>query len=815
MGWEADVVLRDGATADIRPICPDDTEALRKFHERLSADTVYFRYFAPHPDLTTDELSHLTNVDYIDRVALVVVWRGDIIGVGRFDRIDADSAEVAFVIRDDMQGRGVGSLLLEHLASAARERGYRSFIAEVLPQNGRMLSTFRLAGFVVDQETSDGVVHVRFDIAESNAIDSVRESRQQRSEARSLESLLEPRSIAIVGASRRRESIGNVCLVNVVSGGFTGQLFVVHPEAERIRGIPCVRSLTEIPAPVDVVVIAVPATEVAEVMKDAALAQAKGMVLVSSGFDDASQRAALGRAARSAGMRLLGPAAYGIINTRTDVSANCSLKAPMPARGINAFFCQSGALGSDTLRRLADRGLGLSSFISAGHRADISGNDALQYWYEDEDSRVVLMHLETLGNPRKFAQIVSRVSRRKPVIAVRTLGARAYHPWGNQAEDTLARGAVLDQLLSDTGLIEVDTVDHMLDVAQIINHCGVISGNRIGIVGNSEALEILARNAAEQQGLLCVSTSWTMGRSSSPDAYRRALDDALRSDEVDIVVALHVPPVESTSDRAVSEVIAQLAGGLSKPVIAVVVGAGGGASESHDSGAMLAQRIPVFDDVEQSLFALGSVVRYAHHVKQRNLDESPEISIEADTQLVRDHVASLLQGKERVLLDSSYLGQILDPYGLGLDASSNDIGRRAIVVNGLDDPWMGRMVGLGISDRLASLFAQTRYAWAPMSFSDAHRLARRSDVLRLLEAQDPDIGRALSADQIERTLRAVAEIVRRVGALMHDVPQIVGVVVHVGVTSSGDAHIVNGSVELSRTGTDRPWATRSLPPVTG
>jgi acyl-CoA synthetase (NDP forming)/GNAT superfamily N-acetyltransferase len=809
------VLLRDGATAHLRPICPSDTEALRTFHERLSLNTVYFRYFAPHPELSTDELSHLTNVDYVNRVALVVVWRGDIIGVGRFDRIDADSAEVAFVIRDDVQGRGVGSLLLEHLAAAGRERGYRTFIAEVLPQNGRMLSTFRLAGFVIDQETSDGVVHVRFDIAESNAVDSVRESRQQRSEARSLRAILEPRSIAIVGASRRRESIGNQLLVNVVSGGFTGELFVVHPEAGHIRGIPCFRSLTQIPKPVDVVVIAVPAPEVAEVMKDAALAQAKGIVLVSSGFDDASQRAALGRTARDAGMRLLGPAAFGIINTRADVSANCSLKNPMPVGGFNAFFCQSGALGADTLRRLAERGLGLSSFISAGHRADVSGNDALQYWYADEDSRVILMHLETLGNPRKFAKIVTRVSRRKPVIVVRTLGARAYHPWGNQHEDSLARGAVLDQLLSDTGLIEVDTVDHMLDVAQIINHCGVVAGNRIGIVGNSEALEILARNASEQQHLRCASTSWTMGRSSSPDAYRRALDDALRSDEVDIVVALHVPPVESTSDQAVSDVIAQLASGLLKPVIAVVVGAKGSASESHDAGASLSRRIPVFHDVEQALSALGNVVRYARHVEQQPLEESPEVSIEADTQHVREHVALLLQGENRVFVDDSNLGEILDTYGLALGATPKDIGRRALVISGMDDAWMGRMVGLGVSDRLGQLFARTRYAWAPMSFTEAYGLARRSDVLALLEAEDCDIGEILSLDEVERALRGVAEIVRRVGALMHDVPQIVGVTLHAGVASSGDVHILDCSVELSRAGTDRPWATRSLPPVTG
>jgi len=809
------VVLRDGAAARIRPISPHDSELLREFHGRLSSETVYYRYFAPHPELSVRELDHLTHVDHVKRVALVVILRGELIGVGRFESIDGESAEVAFVIRDDVQGQGVGSLLLEHLAAAGRERGYRKFVADVLPHNGRMLSTFRFAGYDIEQGTSDGVVAVSFNIADSDAVDTVRESRQQRSEAGSLVSLMEPRSIAIVGVSRRGDSMGDVFLVNLIAGGFTGRLFVIHPEAEHIRGIQCVGSLTQIPHPVDVVVIAVPAEQVRGVINDAAQIRAKGLIIVSSGFSDAPSRAELGRVARAAGMRLLGPAAFGIINTRSDISANCSLKIPMPAPGMNAFFCQSGALGSDTLRRLMDRGLGVSSFMSAGHRVDVSGNDALQYWSEDDASRVILMHLETLGNPRKFIRLVTRVVRHKPVVILRTLGARAHHPWGHPPEDSLARGVVLDQLLADTGVIEARTVEHMLDVAEIIDHCGVVTGNRIGIVGNSEALEILARNAAEQEGLHNAPMSWTMVRASTPDAYRRSLDDALMSDAVDIVIALHVPPVESATDRAVSEVIDQLATGLSKPVIAVVVGADTYAAETRDSEKPSLRKFPVFSDVERALQALGSVVRYGEHLKKLQIVEPLELQDEVDTQLLRDQVAALLHDDATVSLDGVQGEGLLNSYGLNLRIPPDDVGRRAIVVSGIDDMWMGRMVGLSVADPVASLFVDTRYAWAPISVSDARQTTRASAVYRLLRAPEGNDGGELTAEEVDSAVQSVAAILTKVGDVMHDVPHIVKIMLHAEISVSGEAYITKCSMDLSRVGTDRPWATRSLPPVTG
>ncbi len=816
--WEADVVLRDGTTARIRPIRAQDGEALRAFHSRLSSETVYFRYFAPHPELSADEILHLINVDYCDRVALVVVWRGDIVGVGRYERVDDSSAEVAFVIRDDVQGRGVGSLLLEHLAAAGRESGIARFIAEVLPQNGRMLATFRYAGYSLSQATADGVVDVSFDIADTVSLDSVRESRAHRNEAQSLVPLLRPQSIAIVGASRRPRSIGNTLLVNLITGGFAGKLFIVHPDADQILGVPCVRTLNDIDADIDIVAIAVPAEDVMKVVQESAHARAKSLVIISSGFENAKSSADLGRFARSAGMRLLGPAAFGLINTDAKISVNCSLKQPMPERGQTAFFCQSGALGADILRRMLKRGLGVSSFISAGHRADVSGNDALQYWAEDGNTHTILMHLETLGNPRKFAQLVARVSRSKPVVILRTTGARTYHPWGTQADTQTVDAQSLDQILADTGVIEVTTIEQMLDVAEILNHQGVLSGGRIGIVGNSEALEILARNAAEQEGLTCSGKPRTMARGSTADMYRRRLDEALRDERVDIVIALHVPPVESSDDIAIAEVISEIASGLTKPVVAVVIGADGDPRGYHRDDQRQRPSLPIFGDVERALQAVGRVIRYSQRRGERENEPATTPTGEVDSVHARGEVARLLREGVSVLTPAAATA-LLATYNLAVrtnvDESNADEHAAALAIIGFEDPRLGRLVGVNVADPVAALFARTSYALAPMSSEGAEHLVRSSSAFVLLSSQIAAKSTGVSTSGVTHAVTNVASIMRRVGALIHDVPQIVEVSMNVAVTVGGSVELTDASVRVSESGTDRPWATRSLTPVTG
>jgi acyl-CoA synthetase (NDP forming)/RimJ/RimL family protein N-acetyltransferase len=629
--WEADVVLRDGRTAHLRPITPEDAPLLLRFHSELSDQTIYYRFFAPYPQLTERDLARFTTVDHVDRVAIIATVGGEMVGVGRYDRITDDEAEVAFTIRDDHQGRGIGSVLLEHLAEAARERGLHRFVAEVLPTNRRMIGTFEEGGFAVAQHYEEGVVSLTFDLEPTERMRAVTEAREHRSEARSIERLLFPRSVVVVGASRREGTVGHEVLRHVVDGGFSGPLHAVHPEAHEILGVPCVRRITDVAGPVDLAVVVVKADTVPQVVADAAEARVGGLVVVSGGFADTGpegleRQRALVAAAREGGMRVIGPNALGIINTDPRVSLNASLSPAMPHRGRVGFFAQSGAFGTAILRRAAARGLGMSTFVSAGNRADVSGNDLLQYWEEDEATSLVLLYLETTGNPRKFARVVRRLSRRKPVAAVRTFGASQVNPSGHAVHRTRLPSAAVSAVFRQSGVIEADTLDELFDVAGLLTFQPLPTGPELAVVGNSDALAVLARNAAEAAGLEIVGEPATLPRDASPADLAAHLA-ALRDDPaVAAILVLHVPPVESDDDSAVRAVLRDQARHATKPLLGVMVAQG----DSDDLLVVPDQHgwpahgsVPLFSDVEDAMHALARVARYAQW-RQTPAGEVPE-----------------------------------------------------------------------------------------------------------------------------------------------------------------------------------------------
>ena len=431
--WEADVVLRDGATVHLRPISPQDSAGIERFHAGQSEESVYLRYFAPMPRLSARDLHRFTNVDHVDRVAFVATLGDAIVGIGRYDRVDRLSAEVAFNISDAHQGRGLGSVLLEHLAAAAREHGIERFVAEVLPHNRRMLTVFREAGYEVSSHLDDGVVAVEFDLAPTDRSLAVMEAREHRAEARSTARLFTPASVAVIGAGRRAGTAGHRLLANLLDGGYTGTVRVVHPEASDVLGVRTVTRLADLGEPVDLAVVAVPADGVLEVVRDCATAGVRGLVVVSSGFAETgpeglARQRELVRLARANGLRVIGPNSWGLVNTDPAVRLNVSLAPRLPARGRLGVFSQSGGLSVAVLDAVARRGLGVSTFLSAGNRADVSGNDCLQYWEEDAGTDAVAMYMESFGNPRKFSRIARRLARSKPVIVLKSGGSACGAP---------------------------------------------------------------------------------------------------------------------------------------------------------------------------------------------------------------------------------------------------------------------------------------------------------------------------------------------------------------------------------------------------
>ncbi|MFJ8253726.1 GNAT family N-acetyltransferase [Streptomyces sp. NPDC094466] len=597
--WEADVVLRDGGTARIRPITTDDAERLVSFYEQVSDESKYYRFFAPYPRLSDRDVHRFTHHDYVDRVGLAVTIGGEFIGTVRYDRIDdrgrpasapADEAEVAFLVQDAHQGRGVASALLEHIAAVARERGIRRFAAEVLPANNKMIKVFRDGGYTQRRSFEDGSVHLTLDLEPTEKSLAVQRGREQRAEARSVQRLLAPGSVAVIGTGRTPGGVGRTVLRNLLSSGYTGRTYAVNRAFDEglatLDGVPAHRSLGEIDEQVDLAVIAVPAHRVPEAVADCGEHGVQGLVVLSAGY---AERGAEGRGlqrelvrqARSYGMRIIGPNAFGVINTAESVRLNASLAPESPARGRIGLFTQSGAIGIALLSGLHRRGAGLSSFISAGNRADVSGNDFLQYSFEDPDTDVALLYLESLGNPRKFTRLARRTAAVKPVVVVKGARHSGSTPPGHAVPVSRIPDATVSALMRQAGVIRVDTVTEMVDAGILLAGQPLPAGPRVAILGNSESLGLLTYDACLAEGLR-PRPPIDLTTAASPQDFRDALAEALADGTCDAVIVTAIPWVGENGEAETGDgqVLAAalhkaVAGGSAKPVAVVHVEIGG------------------------------------------------------------------------------------------------------------------------------------------------------------------------------------------------------------------------------------------------
>ncbi|MEU2250901.1 GNAT family N-acetyltransferase [Streptomyces sp. NPDC019224] len=614
--WEADVVLRDGGTARIRPITTDDAERLVSFYEQVSDESKYYRFFAPYPRLSAKDVHRFTHHDYVDRVGLAVTVGGEFIATVRYDRIDAtgrpasapaDEAEVAFLVQDAHQGRGVASTLLEHIAAVARERGIRRFAAEVLPANTKMIKVFRDAGYTQQRSFEDGSVHLTLDLEPTAESLAVQRAREQRAEAKSVQRLLAPGSVAVIGAGRTPGGVGRTVLRNLLGAGFTGRVHAVNSAfdagRDTIDGVPAHRSLGEIGEPVDLAVVAVPADRVPEAVADCGEHGVQGLVVLSAGYaewgaEGRERQRELVRQARSYGMRIIGPNAFGIINNSDEVRLNASLAPERPASGRIGLFTQSGAIGIALLSGLYRRGAGLSTFISAGNRADISGNDFLQYWYEDPDTDVALLYLESLGNPRKFTRLARRTAAVKPVVVVKGARHSGSTPPGHAVPVSRIPDSTVSALMRQAGVIRVDTVTEMVDAGLLLADQPLPAGGRVAILGNSESLGLLTYDVCLAEGLR-PRPPVDLTTSATPQDFREALSAALADGGCDAVIVTAIPwagengEAESGDGEVLATALhAAAAAGPAKPVAVVHVEIGGLAEALSAATSTVSQQRP-------------------------------------------------------------------------------------------------------------------------------------------------------------------------------------------------------------------------------
>ena len=615
--WEADVVLRDGSVAHVRPIMPDDADALRRFHAGQSAESIYLRFFAPLKELSDKDVARFTLVDHDWRVALVATLRGEIIGVARYDRLDATTAEVAFHISDSHQGKGVGSVLLEHLAAIGQERGVAKFVADVLPQNRKMIQVFTEAGYEVNYHFEDGIIAVALQIEPTAQSQAVRMSREHRAEALSVRSMLVPESVAVVGAGRRADSIGHQLLQNILAADFKGRVHAVNNEALEVLGLKAYSKVSDIPDHVDLAVVAVPAESVLDVVQDCAAAGVKTLLVGSAGFAESGpvgelRQQELLRTAHDSGMRVIGPNSFGLINCHPDVCLNASLAPVLPTAGHLGLFSQSGALGIAVLADAAKRNLGISVFASAGNRVDVSGNDFMQYWIDDEDTHVVGLYLESMGNPRKFSRIGRQLALRKPVIVVKS-GISSYSvPPGHQARATRVPPAAFDAMLRQAGVIRVENVHQLFDVAQLLVHQPLPRGGRVAIVGNSTALGALTAEACVSWGLEITHGPVCLSAEAKVSEFVTALDAAFEDEDVDSVLTCFTPPLV-TSGVDVAHAVVESAARSEKPCVSTFLGMRGitavlSGREAEDHGC--ARAVPAYPMPEDAVRSLVAATRY-------------------------------------------------------------------------------------------------------------------------------------------------------------------------------------------------------------
>jgi acyl-CoA synthetase (NDP forming)/RimJ/RimL family protein N-acetyltransferase len=660
--WEADVVCVDGATAHLRPIRPEDADALQRFHLAQSPESVYLRFFAPMPRLSDKDLHRFTHVDHVDRVAIVATVSGEIIGIGRYDRVDATTAEVAFNISDAHHGRGLGSVLLEHLAAAAREHGLHRFVAEVLPQNRKMIAVFRDAGYEVSHRYEDGVISLGFQIDPTEKSLAVMESREHRAESRSLGALLNPRSVVLVGASRREHTVGYQLLKNMIDAGFTGDLYVVHPEADQVQGVRAHRRIADVPGSVDLAVIAVPAPAVLDVVADCAAKGVRGLVVISAGFAEEGpegllRQRELVRVARENGMRVVGPHSWGMINADVRMRLNVSLLPQLPAQGRVGVFAQSAATTVAAMDSLARRGLGVSTFVSTGNRADVSGNDCLQYWEEDEQTDVVGMYLESIGNPRKFSRIARRLSRRKPVVVVKSGQASFGAPPGHAVRHSRAPAAAFDALLAQSGCIQVDNVRQMFDVAQLLLTQPLPEGPRVAVVANTHGLAALLEDTCATWHLQLARPPRVLSTVAPPEQFRAAAEEAFAAPDVDAVVAAFVPPL-ATHAAELAEMLSKVSSSARQPLVACFLGMSGIREQ-----LAVARAVPTYPSPEEAVRALAKVAGYrAWQVRDPGTRPDPPDVDRAGAKAFVDDL--LVRHPEGIVLDPRGAGELLAFYGI-------------------------------------------------------------------------------------------------------------------------------------------------------
>lgn len=868
------MVISDGGTVYIRPIKPSDADGIQHLFELLSPESVYLRFFTPLPRLSEAMLSRFVNVDYVDRMALVAVLGEDIIAVARYDRIPGSaSAEVAFLVVDSHQGRGLATTMLEYLAAVAKDAGISRFVADTLPENSKMLRVFHDAGFKDKRAFQDGVVKVSFNIAPTHSSQEAMHRRERLAVSRSVARILAPRTVAVVGASRVLGSVGNLILRNILDSNFQGTVYPINPNAEAVGGVKAYPDIRSLPENIDLAVLAVGAEHIPEVIKDAAEKHAGGVVIISAGFSDMSLEGATLESevvtiARRHGMRVVGPASMGLANLSPAVSLNATLSPLAPLAGSAALHAQSGPLSLAILEEARRRGLGISSFVSSGNKADISGNDLLHYWEEDPHTTVIMLYIEDFGNPRTFARVARRVSASKPIIAVKAKnyrGGQRNSISGSTDLGTLTNDMAVEALFERTGVIRVDTLEQLFEQAHAMVSQPLPTGPRVGILSNTGGPAPLCVDACQAVGLEIpplspalqdslrevlppdtrVANPVELSPAASPADFGTALSKLLLSPEIDAAIVLYIPTVVGTAEspstlerpsggggrlRGTPEITVDFAAEIAHAIARAAT-----QNDSHHPKPVLAnflslpgvspalaqptRSVPSFAFPESAAIALGRMLDYQRWSSKEvgtpipYKSDDPEAVEHLISQELRDGFgpsgSEVGQSKKA---GSEFVATLLSHYGLSL-LPENDISSLLLStpaarlrLSVFHDLVFGPFISLGLSGEIADLVGRQSITALPQSDLEAWEIVERMAGAKILTGYR-------SLPPLNR--ESLADVVMRVSKMSEDIFEIARIDIDPLVVTTEETFLGATSINLANWDPAPSLITRALRPGIG
>jgi acyl-CoA synthetase (NDP forming)/GNAT superfamily N-acetyltransferase len=783
------VLLRDGESVFLRAATPEDVPAVESLMRSVSRESLQMRFMGAVAQVARSVIEIMCGGEPRDRLCLLAIVGKEpesrVVGVGNYISLGGGGkAEVAFLVHDDFQGRGISTLLLERLAGIAAGQGFVGFEAEVLYENQPMINVFRDSGFEVVQALQSGSLHVHFPVGGMASLRERVELRDRIASANSLVPLLQPRTVAVVGASRDPAAVGSMIFRAILRSNFTGTVYPVNNQTPSVHGVRAYSSVRELPERADLVVVAVPAGNVLEVAEEALHSGTKGLLVLSTGFAESGpEGAALQRelmnVVRSHGARLIGPNCLGLMNTHPEVSLNASLAPAMPPQGHIGFYSHSAALGLVILNYAAERGLGFSTFVSAGNRADVSGNDLLQFWEEDSSTDIALLYLETFGDPRRFARIARRISYRKPILCVKSARSRAGHDMARAHIGAVAQGDTeVDVLFRQAGVIRADTLEEMFDVAVLLSNQPLPLGNRVAIISNSGGVLTICADACEANGLVIAGPGvMDLGPLATVEAYERSVQESMEHEDVDALIAIFAcvgdcdPEVVGRGIRR-GVLRAERKSGVPKPALLCLMGAAGAVQFGVETGGEAGSRhvFPSYRFPESAARALSRAVQYAAF--RRRPGGRLVWYEDVDPAAARQEVKALVDGagEDVVWLEGEPAWKLLRHFGIHPAA-----------------PEVGRA--------MADTERATLEVHSDPSFGPLIRILRpgQAPVVRITPLTDHDVREILETAEIPKEC-GVEELLGRVSQLIEELPWLTGMeaVVHRVEPSPDKCQVVLG-----------------------